>query len=176
MQIVALVALTFQQQSWEAWVSVAFVMGAQALSGVAKDLTKISSKSAVKFIAGDGALFRLVAVLTGSKNALKGVGFFVGAALLSWIGYDAALWSMAAMIAVALAAVAMLLDEDIGRAKKKPPLRGILSKSTAINRLAAADSSCSDHATPGSSLRCLCSSMRSSDGRSRASVRFSQPG
>jgi predicted MFS family arabinose efflux permease len=138
LQIVALVALTFQQQSWEAWVSVAFVMGAQALSGVAKDLTKMSSKSAVKFIAGDGALFRLVAILTGSKNALKGVGFFLGAALLSWIGYDAALWSMAAMIAVALTAVAILLDEDIGRAKKKPPLRGILSKSTAINRLAAA--------------------------------------
>ena len=51
----------------------------------------MSSKSAVKTVAGDGdgALFRLVAILTGSKNALKGVGFFLGAALLSWIGYDA---------------------------------------------------------------------------------------
>ncbi len=140
LQIVALVALTFHQPSWREWVSVAFVMGAQALSGVAKDLTKMSSKSAVKFVAGtdEGALFKLVAVLTGSKNALKGVGFFIGAALLSWIGYDAALWTLAALIAVALGAIALLLDEDIGKAKKKPPLRSILSKSSAINRLSAA--------------------------------------
>jgi len=138
LQIVALLGLTFHDSDWREWASVAFVMGLQALSGVAKDLTKMSSKSAVKFIAGDGALFRLVAILTGSKNALKGVGFFLGAALLSSIGYDAALVSMAAMIAVVLVAVGLLLDEDIGRAKHKPPLRSILSKSTAINRLSAA--------------------------------------
>ncbi len=140
LQIVALVALTFHEPSWREWVSVGFVMGAQALSGVAKDLTKMSSKSAVKFVAGDseGALFRMVAGLTGSKNALKGVGFFIGAALLSWVGYDAALWAMAGLITVALVAVATLLDEDIGRSKKKPPLRSVLSKSSAINRLAAA--------------------------------------
>lgn len=138
LQIIALVGLTFQNPSWAEWASVAFVMGLQALSGIAKDLTKMSSKSAVKFIAGEGALFRLVAILTGSKNALKGVGFFLGAALLTWIGYDAALWSMAIMIAVVLVAVGILLDEDIGRASRKPPLRSILSKSTAINRLSAA--------------------------------------
>ncbi len=85
LQVVALVALTVQQTSWAEWTSVAYVMGAQALSGVAKDLTKMSSKSAVKFVAGDadGALFRFVAILTGSKNALKGVGFFIGAGLLT---------------------------------------------------------------------------------------------
>ncbi len=138
LQIVALVGLTFHQTSWREWVSVGFVMGMQALSGVAKDLTKMSSKSAVKFIAGDGALFRLVAILTGSKNALKGVGFFLGAALLSWLGYDAALWSMATLIAIALVAVAVLLDEDIGRAKTKPAITSILSKSSEINRLSAA--------------------------------------
>ncbi len=140
LQIVALVALTFQRSEWREWVTVAFVMTAQALSGVAKDLTKMSSKSAVKYLAGDahGALFRLVAILTGSKNALKGVGFFLGAGLLAWVGYDAAVWGMAALIAVALAAVAVLLDEDIGRSKRKPPLRSILSKSIAINRLSAA--------------------------------------
>jgi predicted MFS family arabinose efflux permease len=137
-QIVALVGLTFLDPSWVEWVSVVFVMGLQALSGVAKDLTKMSSKSAVKYIAGEGALFRLVAILTGSKNALKGLGFFLGAVLLSWIGYDAALWAMAAMIAVVLVVISVMLDEDIGRAKKKPPLRSILSKSTAINRLSAA--------------------------------------
>jgi predicted MFS family arabinose efflux permease len=138
LQIVALVGLTFHEVGWREWVSVGFVMGLQALSGVAKDLTKMSSKSAVKLIAGDGALFRLVAILTGSKNALKGVGFFLGATLLSWFGYDAALWSMAVLIAVALVAVGVLLDEDIGRAKRKPALASILSKSTAINRLSAA--------------------------------------
>ncbi len=140
LQIVALVALTQQQPRWREWASVAFVMTAQALSGVAKDLTKMSSKSAVKAVAGtgDGALFRLVAILTGSKNALKGVGFFLGAALLSSIGYRSALWSMAAMLAVAAIAVLVLLDEDIGRSKKKAPLRSIFSKSTAVNRLSAA--------------------------------------
>lgn len=140
MQIVALSALTFHRSTWREWISVAFVMTAQALSGVAKDLTKMSSKSAVKALAGnaDGALFRLVAILTGSKNALKGVGFFLGAALLSWLGYGAALWSMAAMLLIVLFTVVVLLDEEIGKSKKKAPLRSILSKSVAINRLSAA--------------------------------------
>lgn len=140
LQIIALAALTAPTSTWEEWVSVAFVMAAQALSGVAKDLTKMSSKSAVKAVAGagDGALFRLVALLTGSKNALKGVGFFLGAALLSWIGYRASLWMMAAMLGATVVALTLLLDEDIGRAKKKAPLRSILSKSVAVNRLSAA--------------------------------------
>jgi predicted MFS family arabinose efflux permease len=140
LQVVALVALTFQRDSWAEIISVAFVMGAQALSGVAKDLTKMSSKSAVKFVAGDGegALFKMVAILTGSKNALKGVGFFLGAALLATFGYDTALWIMAGLIAVTLVMISVMLNEDIGKSKKKTPLRSILSKSDAINRLAAA--------------------------------------
>jgi predicted MFS family arabinose efflux permease len=140
LQVVALVALTFQSDSWAEAASVAFVMSAQALSGVAKDLTKMSSKSAVKFVAGDseGALFRMVAILTGSKNALKGVGFFLGAALLATFGYDAALWIMAALITVTLVVISLMLNEDIGKSKKKTPLRSILSKSEAINRLAMA--------------------------------------
>lgn len=140
MQVVALCALSFHRSSWREWISVAFVMTAQALSGVAKDLTKMSSKSAVKALAGtgDGALFRLVAILTGSKNALKGVGFFLGAALLSGLGYRPALWSMAATLAVVMVALVVLLDEEIGKSKKKAPLRSILSKSESINRLSAA--------------------------------------
>ncbi|MEL6893620.1 MAG: MFS transporter, partial [Actinomycetota bacterium] len=109
LQIIALTALTLQQESWATWVTVAFVMGMQALSGVAKDLTKMSSKSAVKFVAGEGSLFKLVAILTGSKNALKGVGFFVGAALLSAVGYDEALLILAGGILVALVSVTILL-------------------------------------------------------------------
>ena len=139
-QIVALAALTLEQPSWQRWFAVTFVMAAQALSGIAKDLTKMSSKSAVKTVAGngDGALFRLVAILTGSKNALKGVGFFLGAALLSWLGYASALWVMAGALAVTVIALLIFLNEDIGKSKKKPPLRSILSKSDAINRLSAA--------------------------------------
>ena len=138
LQIVALVALTFESPSWERWLSVSFVMAMQALSGIAKDLTKMSSKSAVKTVAGDGSLFRLVAILTGSKNALKGVGFFLGAALLAALDYDGALWVMAAALALTIVALVVLLDEDIGRSKKKPPLRSVFSKSSAINRLSAA--------------------------------------
>ena len=138
LQIVALVALTLESPSWQRWASVTFVMAMQALSGIAKDLTKMSSKSAVKTVAGDGSLFRLVAVLTGSKNALKGVGFFVGAALLSWLDYDGALLVMAAALAVTVVGLLVFLNEDIGKSKKKPPLRSVLSKSSAINRLSAA--------------------------------------
>ncbi len=137
-QIIALSTLTLLDDNWATWFAVTFVMVLQALSGVAKDLTKMSSKSAVKTVAGDGTLFRLVAILTGSKNALKGVGFFVGAALLSWIGFDAALWSMSIALAITVVALIVFLNEDIGKSKKKAPLRSILSKSTALNRLSAA--------------------------------------
>jgi predicted MFS family arabinose efflux permease len=138
LQIVALMALSAESSSWERWLSVAFVMAMQALSGVAKDLTKMSSKSAVKTVAGDGSLFRLVAILTGSKNALKGVGFFLGAVLLAWLDYDGALWVMSGALAVMVVVLLVFLNEDIGKSKKKPPLRSVLSKSTAINRLSVA--------------------------------------
>ena len=138
LQVIALGALTFESPTWQKWLSVSFVMAMQALSGVAKDLTKMSSKSAVKTVAGDGSLFRMVAILTGSKNALKGVGFFVGAALLSGIGYDGALWSMAGALAITVFALLIFLNEDIGKSKKKAPLRSVLSKSSAINRLSIA--------------------------------------
>ncbi len=138
LQTSALVILSFHVDTWAEWVSVTYVMGAQALSGVAKDLTKMSSKSAVKFVAGEGSLFRLVAIVTGSKNALKGVGFFLGAALLAGVGYAAALRWMAGGIAVTAVAVVVLLKGDIGRATTKPPLRSVLAKSAAINRLSAA--------------------------------------
>ncbi len=138
LQIVALTALSLHADTWVEWASVLYVMGMQALSGVAKDLTKMSSKSAVKFVAGEGGLFRWVAILTGSKNALKGVGFFLGAALLASIGYDRALLAMAAGLVVVLGTIVALLRSEIGKAKRKAPLRSILSKSDAINRLAIA--------------------------------------
>lgn len=88
LQIVALAALTQLDPTWSIAASVAFVMAVQGASGVAKDLAKMSSKSAVKLLApdGEGGLFRWVAILTGSKNAVKGAGFFLGAALLALVG------------------------------------------------------------------------------------------
>ena len=138
LQVAALLLLSLSSASWPEWISVAFVMGVQALSGVAKDLTKMSSKSAVKFVAGEGSLFRWVAALTGSKNALKGVGFFVGAALLGSVGYRSALVILAGLVAAALAGVLALLREDIGRSGQVQSLRSTLAKPAAINRLAAA--------------------------------------
>ncbi len=137
LQVVALAILSGHQPSWPQWFAVAWVMAAQALSGIAKDLTKMSSKTAMKFVAPDGALFRLVARLTGSKNALKGVGFFVGAALLGAVGFRSSLVIMAVVIAVVLALVLATLG-DLGRAKEKPALGSVLRSSPAITRLSAA--------------------------------------
>jgi len=99
-QILALVMLTVPAE----WLSVLYVMVAQALSGIAKDLNKMSAKSSVKSLAsdGDGKLYRWVSALTGSKNALKGVGFFMGALLLELFGFVNAMWIMAGMLSVAL--------------------------------------------------------------------------
>ncbi len=137
LQVVALLMLTVPV----AWLSIPWVMGAQALSGIAKDLNKMSAKSSIKLLVPDdqqGSLYRWVALLTGSKNALKGVGFFLGGALLAGIGFRAALASMAAALALVWVASLVLLKEGLGRAKAKPMFREMLSKSRAINVLSAA--------------------------------------
>ncbi|MFO8045270.1 MAG: organoarsenical effux MFS transporter ArsJ [Halomonas sp.] len=126
-----------------AWLSVPWVMAAQALSGIAKDLNKMSAKSAIKTLvpagdAGHQSLYRWVALLTGSKNALKGVGFFLGGLLLTLIGFQGAILAMALMLAGVLALSLMRLDGDLGRAKAAPKFREVLSKSRAINILSAA--------------------------------------
>lgn len=138
LQIVALLMLALLNQHWSAIVSVAYVMVAQALSGIAKDLTKMSAKSAIKVIVPDGALFKWVARLTGSKNALKGVGFFAGGALLSAFGFVGALVGMAGALFVVLLATAASLAGDLGRSRKKVKFTSLLSKSSEINWLSAA--------------------------------------
>ena len=137
LQVVALLVLTAVSPAWNQGFAVAWVMGAQALSGVAKDLTKMSAKSAVKVVVAEGSLFRFVALLTGSKNALKGAGFFVGAALLSWLGFRPALLVMAVAVGAALAVVVFRLG-DLGRVESKPPLAAVLRKSGSIRRLSLA--------------------------------------
>ena len=141
LQIFALLMLALLNPHWPAFISVAYVMAAQALSGIAKDLTKMSAKSAIKVIVPDGAegtLFKWVARLTGSKNALKGVGFFVGGALLTAFGFVGALVAMAAALIVVLLATVASLSGDLGRSKKKVKFTSLLSKSSEINWLSAA--------------------------------------
>lgn len=123
------------------WLSVVYVMFAQALSGVAKDLNKMSAKSSVKMLVADdqqGKLYRLVAFLTGSKNTLKGVGFFLGGFLLSQIGFQGTVMSMMALLLISGTMALMLLRGDMGVATYKPKFRDIFSKSRAINILALA--------------------------------------
>ena len=141
LQIFALLMLAFLQPSWARSLSVAYVMGAQALSGIAKDLTKMSAKSAIKVVVPDdteGTLFKWVSRLTGSKNALKGAGFFVGGVLLSALGFIGALIAMAAGLLVVLFGTVFALPSEIGRAKKKVNFTALFSKSAAINWLSAA--------------------------------------
>ena len=124
-----------------ALLTVPWVMAAQALSGIAKDLNKMSAKSAIKLLVPENAhstLYHWVAILTGSKNALKGAGFFLGGALLMWLGFVGAVAAMAIALALVWLASLVLLKKDLGRAKSKPRFRDIFSKSRAINILSAA--------------------------------------
>jgi hypothetical protein len=141
LQAIALGLLALLDREWSMAMSVAYVMGCQALSGIAKDLTKMSAKSAVKVLVPTGdesGLFKWVAVLTGSKNALKGAGFFVGGFLLSALGFRGALAAMAGGVLLVLLFVLAFLPAAIGQAKKKAAFSGILSNSTGINRLSIA--------------------------------------
>jgi len=141
LQVVALGLLAMLDREWSIGLSVAYVMGCQALSGIAKDLTKMSAKSAVKVLVPKGdesGLFKWVALLTGSKNALKGAGFFLGGLLLSTLGFRGALAAMGAGVAVVLVFVLTALPASIGQAKSKQPFKGILSNSSGINRLSLA--------------------------------------
>jgi len=137
-QIVALAMLGFAPASL---LVVPYVMASQALSGVAKDLTKMSSKSAVKLVVPAGsesALYRWVALLTGSKNALKGIGFFLGALLLSVTGFHTALLILAAMTLVALVLSSRLMHGHLGKPDKAAKFRQMFSNNRAVNVLAAA--------------------------------------
>jgi hypothetical protein len=141
LQIGALVALAQLDPGWSVAASVAFVMAVQGVSGVAKDLAKMSSKSAVKLLAPTeaGGLFRWVAVLTGSKNAVKGLGFFLGAALLALAGFQAAVWGMAGVLSVILIAVALFLPAGLpGRMKADEAWGGWRSQDARVNRLSLA--------------------------------------
>ena len=146
LQVAALLMLIPVADSWPKWWSVAYVMVAQAISGIAKDLNKMSAKSAIKTVVpetpndqqqGEQQLFRWVAILTGSKNALKGVGFFLGGVLLATIGFSAAVAVMAGCLLLAFCGT-LVLPADMGRMKTKPGFSALFSKSRGINGLSLA--------------------------------------
>jgi MFS family permease len=146
LQVAALLMLIPVADSWPKWWSVAYVMVAQAISGIAKDLNKMSAKSAIKTVVpetpddqqqGEQQLFRWVAILTGSKNALKGVGFFLGGVLLTTIGFNTAVAVMAAGLLLSFCGT-LVLPADMGRMKQKPAFSALFSKSRGINVLSLA--------------------------------------
>ncbi len=139
-QIVGLLMLSMMNPAWSAWVSLIWVVGAQGICGVAKDLTKTASKSAIKLVASDrpGQLFRWVAWFTGSKNAMKGLGFFLGGLLLERLGFRGALWGMAGALGCLLVGVVCCLPPLLGRAQASRSIKEFFSKRPAINLLAAA--------------------------------------
>ncbi len=143
-QICGFLLLSMLNPAWTAAMSVAWVVVAQGICGVAKDLTKTASKSAIKITAdqakdqGSGQLFKWVAWFTGSKNAMKGVGFFLGGLLLDSLGFSGALWAMAALLALVLMGVLTYVPRLMGKNKASKSAKELFAKSQAINLLAAA--------------------------------------
>ena len=139
-QISGFLLLSALQPEWSAALSVAWVVLAQGVCGVAKDLTKTASKSAIKLTAtgASGQLFKWVAFFTGSKNAMKGAGFFLGGVLLEWLGFAQALWAMAAVLALVLAGVLRFVPPLMGKSKASKSAKELFAKNRGINLLAAA--------------------------------------
>ncbi|MBW4515877.1 MAG: organoarsenical effux MFS transporter ArsJ [Timaviella obliquedivisa GSE-PSE-MK23-08B] len=140
LQIFSLIMLSFLNPGWAQGLAVFYVMVAQAFSGVAKDLTKMSTKSAIRLVVpqdAQSALFKWVAILTGSKNALKGVGFFLGSALLALFGFINSLWIMAGGLFL-LMFTGLFLPKGMGKIKAKVKFTQLFSKSREINILSAA--------------------------------------
>ena len=136
-QIIALLMLLLPPSL----LTIAYVMLVQALSGIAKDLSKMSAKSSIKVLIPDDAqskLYHWIALLTGSKNALKGIGFFLGAALLGFIGFQGAIIFMVIMLSLALIFSLHLLQNELGTRPFKAKFKTLFSKSSQINRLSAA--------------------------------------
>ncbi|MDO6446459.1 organoarsenical effux MFS transporter ArsJ [Colwellia sp. 1_MG-2023] len=148
-QIIALAMLAVPAEM----LTVIYVMAAQALSGIAKDLNKMSAKSSIKLLVpqntnhndkqelkheSEATLYKWIAILTGSKNALKGVGFFLGGLLLTLLEFKGAVILMATVLTIVWLLSLLMLKADLGKAKNKPKFNEIFSKSADINILSTA--------------------------------------
>jgi hypothetical protein len=140
LQIAGLLLLSGLNPAWGAALSVTWVVAVQGIAGVAKDITKTASKFAIKATSegGSGQLFIWVAWFTGSKNAMKGAGFFVGGLLLETMGFQGALWLMAVGLAAVLIGIAFSLPRTLGKAKASKSFRELFAKTRSINLMAAA--------------------------------------
>ena len=144
MQIAGFGLLSMLDPNWSATLSVAWVVLSQGVCGVAKDLTKTASKSAIKITQaqakeqGAGQLFKWVAWFTGSKNAMKGVGFFLGGVMLQSLGFQGALWAMAGLLALVLVGVLSALPPMMGKSRASKSAKELFAKNAGINGLAAA--------------------------------------
>ena len=140
LQVLALLAMAQLDPTWVVGASVVYVMLVQGASGVAKDLAKMSSKSAVKLLApsGEGGLFRWVAILTGSKNMVKGLGFLLGASLLATLGFVWSMLGMAAILVVILLAILIAMPAGLPKGRKGVKFSEVFSKSANVNWLSAA--------------------------------------
>lgn len=144
-QVTGFLVLSALSPDWSAIASVAWVVLAQGICGVAKDLTKTASKSAIKIAESaakaedsEGRLFRWVAWFTGSKNAMKGVGFFLGGLLLELLGFRGTLWAMAGALGLILIGVVSSLPPMLGKAKASKSARELFGKNRGVNLLALA--------------------------------------
>lgn len=143
-QICGFLVLSAVSPLWGAGLLVPWVVMAQGICGVAKDLTKTASKSAIKITeadakgGGNGRLFRWVAWFTGSKNAMKGLGFLLGGLLLEAIGFRPALWLMAAALGLVLVGVVAFLPPLLGKAKASRSVKELFAKNRGVNLLALA--------------------------------------
>lgn len=139
-QIIALLMLTVPTE----YLSVTYVMLAQALSGIAKDLNKMSAKASIKLLITTDSeqtsskLFKWIAVLTGSKNSLKGIGYFLGGLLLALFDFRGALYILASGLFTILIITHLLLPDELGHTKHKAKFSQLFSNSAAINWLSAA--------------------------------------
>ena len=138
-QIIGFMLLSAVSPDWSMALSVAWVVVAQGVCGIAKDLTKTASKSAIKLTAGQVSekLFKWVAWFTGSKNAMKGVGFFLGGLLLDAMGFQGALYLMAGLLGLVLVGVFVALPRLMGQRKASGSAKEFFAKGTALNLLSA---------------------------------------
>lgn len=140
-QVFALLMLVLPSE----YLSVAYVMFAQALSGIAKDLNKMSAKSSIKLLVAkvnseetDNKLFTWVALLTGSKNTLKGIGFFLGGLLLTTFDFQISVLVMAIALVIVGVSTYPMLRGELGKTRYKAKFSQLFSKNVSLNYLSAA--------------------------------------
>ena len=140
MQILGLMFLSYLDPTFGPVLSVIWVVVAQGIAGLAKDITKTASKSAIKVVKidEDEGLFRWVAWFTGSKNAMKGVGFFLGGVMLTTIGFRGGLWLMAGLLGLLAVLVVFTLPSKLGAGVASRTIKELFSKSSAVNTIALA--------------------------------------